>query len=81
MQDGKRDGCWFMTIGHVYYQDTVAILWTGGAHLCSPPTHTTPTMFHLNGRPHKAQAFLIVLTQLHGSRAESIELFIEDQAV
>jgi hypothetical protein len=21
MQDGNKDGCWFMTIGHVFYQE------------------------------------------------------------
>jgi hypothetical protein len=25
MQDGEKDGCWFMTIGHVFYQEPVRV--------------------------------------------------------
>jgi hypothetical protein len=26
MQDGEKDGCWFMTIGHVFYQEPIRVV-------------------------------------------------------
>jgi hypothetical protein len=25
MQDGEKEGCWFMTMGHVFYQEPVRV--------------------------------------------------------